>query len=78
MKLVRYGAPGREKPGILDGNGRIRDLSGLVPDIAGETLSPRGLAKIRKADVEKLPSVVLIARACGRALSTHTPAASRD
>src|SRR5437667_9780444 len=57
MKFVRYGAPGREKPGILDGKGRIRDLSGLVPDIAGETLSPRGLAKIRKADVEKLPSV---------------------
>src|SRR6266516_3288909 len=57
MKLVRYGAPGREKPGILDGNGRIRDLSGLVPDIAGETLSPHGLAKIRKADIEKLPSV---------------------
>ena len=57
MKLVRYGAPGREKPGILDGNGRIRDLSGLVPDIAGETLSPRGLAKIRKADIDKLPPV---------------------
>ena len=57
MKLVRYGAPGREKPGIIDGKGRIRDLSGLVPDIAGETLSPRGLAKIRKADIEKLPSV---------------------
>src|SRR5712692_5676478 len=57
MKLVRYGAPGREKPGILDGKGRIRDLSGVVPDIAGNTLSPRGLAKIRKADVEKLPPV---------------------
>jgi 2,4-diketo-3-deoxy-L-fuconate hydrolase len=57
MKLVRYGAPGREKPGIIDGKGRIRDLSGVVPDIAGETLSPRGLAKIRKADIDKLPSV---------------------
>src|ERR1700693_2289435 len=57
MKLVRYGAPGREKPGIIDGKGRIRDLSGVVPDIAGETLSPRGLAKIRKADIEKLPLV---------------------
>src|SRR5712692_6258825 len=57
MKLVRYGAPGREKPGILDGKGRIRDLSGVVPDIAGETLSPRGLAKIRKADIDKLPPV---------------------
>jgi 2-keto-4-pentenoate hydratase/2-oxohepta-3-ene-1,7-dioic acid hydratase in catechol pathway len=57
MKLVRYGAPGREKPGIIDSQGRIRDLSGVVPDIAGETLSPRGLAKIRKAKVEKLPLV---------------------
>ena len=57
MKLVRYGAPGREKPGILDGQGRIRDLSGVVPDIAGETLSPRGLAKIRKAKLDKLPLV---------------------
>src|SRR5260370_33528916 len=57
MKLVGYGAPGREEPGIIDGKGRIRDLSGLVPDIAGETLSPRGLAKIRKADIDKLPPV---------------------
>jgi 2-keto-4-pentenoate hydratase/2-oxohepta-3-ene-1,7-dioic acid hydratase in catechol pathway len=57
MKLVRYGAPGREKPGIIDGKGRIRDLSAVVPDIAGDALSPRGLAKIRKANVDKLPSV---------------------
>src|SRR5262249_9162308 len=57
MKLVRYGAPGREKPGIIDAKGRIRDLSGLVDDIAGETLGPRGLAKIRKANLEKLPLV---------------------
>jgi 2-keto-4-pentenoate hydratase/2-oxohepta-3-ene-1,7-dioic acid hydratase in catechol pathway len=57
MKLVRYGAPGREKPGILDAQGRIRDLSKIVPDIAGETLSPASLAKIRKAPVEKLPLV---------------------
>src|SRR5262249_43995170 len=57
MKLVRYGAPGREKPGIIDGKGRIRDLSGVVDDIAGETLGSRGLAKIRKANVEKLPLV---------------------
>jgi 2,4-diketo-3-deoxy-L-fuconate hydrolase len=57
MKLVRYGAPGREKPGIIDGQGRVRDLSGVVPDIGGETLSPRGLAKIRKSNLEKLPVV---------------------
>jgi 2-keto-4-pentenoate hydratase/2-oxohepta-3-ene-1,7-dioic acid hydratase in catechol pathway len=57
MKLVRYGAPGREKPGIIDDKGRIRDLSGVVPDIAGDTLGPKGLAKIRKAGIDKLPLV---------------------
>jgi hypothetical protein len=57
MKLVRYGAPGREKPGILDAQGRIRDLSKIVPDIAGEVLSPKGLAKLRKLKAEKLPLV---------------------
>ncbi len=57
MKLVRYGAAGREKPGIIDEEGGIRDLSGLVPDIAGETLSPSGLAKIAKAKLNKLPAV---------------------
>lgn len=57
MKLVRYGAPGREKPGILDAKGAIRDLSKVVPDIVGEALSPKGLAKIRKAPVDKLPLV---------------------
>jgi 2-keto-4-pentenoate hydratase/2-oxohepta-3-ene-1,7-dioic acid hydratase in catechol pathway len=57
MKLLRYGPPGREKPGILDAEGKIRDLSGLVPDIAGDTLSPKGLEKIRKAKLDKLPLV---------------------
>src|SRR4030095_4776750 len=57
MKLVRFGPRVREKPGIIDSKGRIRDLSKVVPDIAGETLSPAGLAKIRKAPVEKLPLV---------------------
>ena len=57
MKLVRFGAPGREKPGIIDDKGRIRDLSKVVPDIAGETLSPKGLNKIRKTDLSKLPTV---------------------
>ena len=57
MKLVRFGPPGREKPGIVDDKGRIRDLSKIVPDIAGDTLSPKGLAKIRKAPIEKLPIV---------------------
>jgi 2-keto-4-pentenoate hydratase/2-oxohepta-3-ene-1,7-dioic acid hydratase in catechol pathway len=57
MKLVRFGAAGREKPGIIDTNGRIRDLSSIVPDIAGDTLGPRGLAKIRKAKLDSLPLV---------------------
>ncbi len=57
MKLVRFGPPGREKPGIIDQNGHIRNLSKIVPDISGETLSSAGLAKIRKAKIEKLPRV---------------------
>ncbi|HVY58721.1 MAG TPA: fumarylacetoacetate hydrolase family protein [Xanthobacteraceae bacterium] len=57
MKLVRFGPAGREKPGIVDSDGRIRDLSKVVPDIAGDVLSPRGLAKIRKAPIGKLPVV---------------------
>jgi 2-keto-4-pentenoate hydratase/2-oxohepta-3-ene-1,7-dioic acid hydratase in catechol pathway len=57
MKLVRYGQPGREKPGIIDAEGRIRDLSGVVPDIAGATLSARGLNKIRRTKIDSLPKV---------------------
>jgi 2-keto-4-pentenoate hydratase/2-oxohepta-3-ene-1,7-dioic acid hydratase in catechol pathway len=55
MKLVRYGAPGREKPGLVDDEGRIRDLSGVVPDIAGEVLSPKSLAKLAKIKPNSLP-----------------------
>jgi len=57
MKLVRFGPAGREKPGIIDSQGQIRDLSGVVDDIGGETLSPRGLNKIRKTKVDSLPLV---------------------
>src|SRR5882757_2717830 len=57
MKLVRFGPQGREKPGIIDDKGRIRDLSKLVGDLAGEALSAKSLAKIRKAPVDKLPLV---------------------
>ena len=57
MKLVRYGAPGREKPGMIDANGKIRDLSKVVDDIAGDALSPAGLAKLKKLKPEKLPLV---------------------
>jgi 2-keto-4-pentenoate hydratase/2-oxohepta-3-ene-1,7-dioic acid hydratase in catechol pathway len=57
MKLVRFGASGREKPGMLDAQGRVRDLSKVVPDIAGPALSPSGLTKLRKLKPEKLPLV---------------------
>lgn len=55
MKLVRYGSKGQEKPGIVDGNGKLRDLSGLVDDIAGATLSAQGLEKLKAVEVSKLP-----------------------
>ena len=57
MKLVRFGPAGREKPGIIDAKGKIRDLSKVVRDIDGEALSPAGLAKIKKAKIDKLPLV---------------------
>jgi 2-keto-4-pentenoate hydratase/2-oxohepta-3-ene-1,7-dioic acid hydratase in catechol pathway len=57
MKLVRYGPAGREKPGILDAKGKIRDLSKIVKDIDGAALSPASLAKIGKAKLDKLPAV---------------------
>ena len=57
MKLLRYGEIGGEKPGILDSDGRIRDLSGVVNDIAGEVLSPQGLKRLRDLDRAKLPVV---------------------
>ncbi len=57
MKLVRYGAVRREKPGVLDSDGRIRDLSGAVRDITGEFLSAATLASLRNLDITKLPIV---------------------
>jgi len=57
MKLVRYGAPGREKPGIIDADGKIRDLSRIVKDIDGEMLASGGLTKIRKANIKRLKPV---------------------
>lgn len=57
MKLVRYGTPGAEKPGIVDKDGVIRSLDGVVADIAGATLSDEGLAKIRALDPASLPKV---------------------
>src|SRR5277367_26398 len=57
MKLLRYGPPGQEKPGILDRDGRIRDLSGAVSAIGPETLAPAALDKLRKLDPASLPAV---------------------
>jgi 2-keto-4-pentenoate hydratase/2-oxohepta-3-ene-1,7-dioic acid hydratase in catechol pathway len=57
MKLVRYGPTGREKPGIVDADGKIRDLSRVVKDIDGEMLASGGLAKIRKANLKRLKVV---------------------
>ncbi|MFM0050390.1 ureidoglycolate lyase [Caballeronia grimmiae] len=57
MKLLRYGPKGQEKPGLLDADGQIRDLSAVVDDIAGATLTEAGLAKVRAADPASLPVV---------------------
>src|SRR5262245_26281147 len=57
MKLVRFGPIGKERPGIIDKDGKVRDLSKVVKDIDAEALSPAGLAKIKKAKIDKLPVV---------------------
>src|SRR5882724_8734665 len=57
MKLLRYGAVGQEQPGVLDREGRIRSLRGVVDDIAGATLSAASLAKLRAIDPSSLPLV---------------------
>jgi 2,4-didehydro-3-deoxy-L-rhamnonate hydrolase len=57
MKLVRFGASGQEKPGIVDADGNIRDMSQHVPDYTGETLSPARLAQLKTIDPKTLPVV---------------------
>jgi len=57
MKLVHYGEAAKQKPGILDAQGAIRDLSGVVRDIDATTVSPEGLAKLRGVKVDGLPKV---------------------
>ena len=57
MKLLRFGDPGREKPGILDQEGNLRDLSGHVADISGDVLTPGGLDKLRQVELHQLPRV---------------------
>ncbi|WP_182086907.1 fumarylacetoacetate hydrolase family protein [Aureimonas sp. ME7] len=55
MRLVRFGEPGSEKPGLIDDENHLRDLSGEIDDIAGEVLSRHGLEKLRQIDVKSLP-----------------------
>ncbi|KMZ13648.1 2,4-diketo-3-deoxy-L-fuconate hydrolase [Candidatus Burkholderia humilis] len=57
MKLLRYGAPGYEKPALVDQHGTIRDLSGIVDDIGGDVLLPESLARLAKVDASTLPIV---------------------
>jgi len=57
MKLVRYGPPGKEKPGLIDADVKLRDLSRKVKDIDAAALAPGELAKLRKLDPKKLPLV---------------------
>ncbi|MCH2485244.1 MAG: fumarylacetoacetate hydrolase family protein [Gammaproteobacteria bacterium] len=57
MKLLRYGSVGNEKPGLLDQDGSIRDLSSVINDIDGETLSPRSIEQLSGIEPESLPTV---------------------
>ena len=57
MKLVRYGQPGKEKPGLIDAQGKLRDLSGVIADLTPEQLSDKALAKLAKLKVDQLPLV---------------------
>lgn len=57
MKLLRYGLPGQEKPGVLAFDGTIRDLSKIIPDLSGPSLLPDSLEKLRRTDISALPRV---------------------
>jgi 2,4-diketo-3-deoxy-L-fuconate hydrolase len=57
MKLVRYGNPGKEKPGLIDADGKLRDLSGVIKDIGPEQLSDAAMAKLRRLKTANLPLV---------------------
>ena len=55
MKLLRHGPKGQERPALIDAQGTLRDLSGVLPDITADTLSPAGLARLRELDLATLP-----------------------
>ena len=62
MKLVRFGKAGNERPGLVDGDGKIRDLSGHISDVTGETVAPASLDKLRALDPASLPQAPAGAR----------------
>jgi 2-keto-4-pentenoate hydratase/2-oxohepta-3-ene-1,7-dioic acid hydratase in catechol pathway len=57
MKLLRYGNVGHERPAMVDAKGALRDLTGTVPDIAGSSLSPESIQRLRRLDAASLPLV---------------------
>lgn len=57
MKLLRYGPKGAEKPGLLDANNQIRDLSSIIPDLTGDTVDPSTMARLSALDTDTLPPV---------------------
>ena len=57
MKLLRFGPSGQERPGLLEANGRLRDLSGVIPDLAGDALLPASIDRLRAIDPATLPAV---------------------
>jgi 2-keto-4-pentenoate hydratase/2-oxohepta-3-ene-1,7-dioic acid hydratase in catechol pathway len=57
MKLLRYGTAGRERPGVLAPDGTVRDLSDVIPDVAGESLMPEVIERLRRIEIGKLPRV---------------------
>jgi 2-keto-4-pentenoate hydratase/2-oxohepta-3-ene-1,7-dioic acid hydratase in catechol pathway len=57
MKLLRYGPPGQERPGLLDSQARIRDLSILIDELTADRLSPESLKVLERIDVQSLPVV---------------------
>ncbi|WP_339718866.1 fumarylacetoacetate hydrolase family protein [Marinomonas primoryensis] len=57
MKLVRFGPAGKEKPGVIDEKGQVRDLSSVIPDLSDEHLSAKTMAKLHSLDVSSLPTV---------------------
>ena len=62
MKLLRYGAKGHERPGLLDAQGVVRDLSGTLADITAATFAPHSLQRLREIDPDALPAVALPGR----------------